>query len=128
MIVITRHRVTQSQLPGWLVEAKAALAPLASQTGCVSAEIGCATDDPDLVTIVTRWTGVGAYRRALSSFEVKATSIPFLSTAVDEPSAFEIVHSRSGEVVQDFEPARAFDADTIGLGSAAAATVAHRAE
>jgi hypothetical protein len=34
---------------------------------------------------------VGAYRRALSSYEVKMTVVPLLSRALDEPSAFEII-------------------------------------
>lgn len=128
MFVVTRHRVAQTELAQWLESAKQALAPLADRPGCISADIGCATDDADLVTIVTHWEGVGSYRRALSSFEVKAQSIPFLSTAIDEPSAFEVVHHRAGGVATDFTPARASDADEIGLGHAAAAHVHHRAE
>jgi quinol monooxygenase YgiN len=128
MFVVTRHRVNQSDLAQWLESAKTALAPLADRPGCISADIGCATDDANLVTIVTRWEGVGAYRRALSSFEVKALSIPFLSTAIDEPSAFEVVHHRANGIGTDSAPARAFDADEIGLGHAAAAHVDHRAQ
>jgi hypothetical protein len=78
--------------------------------------------------VVSRWEGVGAYRRALSNFDVKLHAIPFLSTAIDEPSAFEIVFEQVGEVKTEFEPARAFDADDVGLGNAAASQVRHRAE
>lgn len=126
MLVITRHRVAQKDLPGWLESAKTALAPLAIQAGCISAEIGLATDEPDLVVIVTKWQGVGAYRRALSNFDVKANSIPFLSTAIDESTAFELIHRNSDGEVDDFAPARALDADEIGLGNAAEGKVIDR--
>ena len=39
----------------------------------------------------TRWENVGAYRRALSSYDVKLQAVPLLSRAVDEPSAYEVV-------------------------------------
>lgn len=126
MLVITRHRVAQKDLPDWLVAAKASIAPLANQSGCISAEIGMATDEPDLVVVVTKWQGVGEYRRALSNFEVKMLSIPFLSTAIDESTAYELIHRNSGGEVEDFSPARAFDADEIGLGNAADSKVTDR--
>jgi hypothetical protein len=128
MIVVTRHLVPQKDLAKWLASAKLAIAPLAKMPGCKSIVVGLATDQVDLVSVVSTWDGVGSYRRALSNFDVKMTSIPFLSTAIDEPSAFEVVLSQQGEDVQEFEPGRAFDADEIGLGDAAAENVRHRAE
>lgn len=128
MIVVTRHLVPQAELPLWLEQAKAAIGPLAERPGCLGVSIGLATDQVDLVSVVSRWEGVGAYRRALSNFDVKLHAIPFLSTAIDEPSAFEIVFEQVGEVKTEFEPARAFDADDVGLGNAAAGQVRHRAE
>lgn len=126
MLVITRHRVAQINLPDWLALAKSSLAPLALQPGCLGAEIGLATDEPDLIAVVTKWDGVGSYRRALSNFDVKMVSIPFLSTAIDESTAYELIHRNvQGEVV-DFTPARAFDADEIGLGDAASHNVKDR--
>ena len=126
MLVITRHRVAQSDLPNWLAQAKESISPLASQPGCISAEIGLATDEPDLVAVVTRWDGVGSYRRALSNFEVKMHSIPFLSTAIDESTAYELIHRNAGGTQTDFDPARAFDADEIGLGNAAGENIKDR--
>ena len=124
--MITRHRVAQIDLPNWLDDAKVSLAPLAKQAGCISAEIGLATDEPDLVCVVTRWEGVGSYRRALSNFDVKMHSIPFLSTAIDESTAYELIHRNVGGEISDFTPARAFDADEIGLGNAAGDSVKDR--
>jgi hypothetical protein len=107
MLVITKHRVAPEEMRDWLDTAKAAIAPLATRPGCVS---------------------VGAYRKALSSFEVKAQSIPFLSTAIDESSAFELVfETRDGDAIEH-APARAWDADIVGLGDAAGSSIAHRIE
>ena len=39
----------------------------------------------------TLWAGPGAYRRALSSYDVKLHAVPVLGRAVDEPGAYEIV-------------------------------------
>jgi hypothetical protein len=41
--------------------------------------------------LTTRWEHVGAYRRALSAYDVKLNAVPLLSRAVDEPSAYEVV-------------------------------------
>jgi hypothetical protein len=41
--------------------------------------------------LTTEWENVGAYRRALSSYEVKVGAVALLSTAIDEPSAYEVV-------------------------------------
>ncbi len=118
MFVVTRHRVSAESRDNWIDSAKVAIAPLAAQAGCLGVQLGAATDDSELFTIVSRWKSVGDYRRALSAFEVKAQSIPFLSTAIDEPSAFETLHHRIGDDVQDIDPLRAFDADTFNLGDA----------
>jgi hypothetical protein len=124
-IALTRHRIPD--LSVWLPIARAALAPLTSQHGCLGGEICAAIDDPQLMTVITRWESVGAYRRALSAFDVKANSIPFLSTAIDEPSAFEVLHHNGPDGAQDFSSARAADADTIRLRDAASGDVPPRA-
>ena len=41
--------------------------------------------------LTTEWEGPGAYRRALSAYDVKLTAVPTLSRALDEPSAYERV-------------------------------------
>ncbi len=53
--------------------------------------IGRNVDDPTLWVLVTTWANVGAYRRALSSYDVKLHAVPLLSRALDEPSAYEVV-------------------------------------
>ena len=53
--------------------------------------MGRNVDDPTLWVLVTTWEHVGAYRRALSSYDVKLHAVPLLSRALDEPSAYEAV-------------------------------------
>ena len=51
-------------------------------------ELGQAADDPDLWALVTRWDGVGSYRRALSAAEVKISGAPVWVHALDEPGVY----------------------------------------
>ena len=46
---------------------------------------------PDALGAGHPWENVGAYRRALSSYDVKLHAVPLLGRAIDEPSAFEVV-------------------------------------
>lgn len=64
---------------------------LATQVGYVEGWVGRNVDDPDLWTLTTRWANVGAYRRALSAYELKLHGVPVLSRALDEPGAYEVV-------------------------------------
>ena len=72
-------------------ELAAAHAVLAERPGYVDGQVGRNLDDPTLWVLTTRWENVGAYRRALSSYDVKLHAVPLLSRAVDEPSAYEVV-------------------------------------
>lgn len=91
LLVVNRYRVPLDTRPQFLADAERALDVLAAQPGFLRASIGQATDDGELILIRTEWSGVGQYRRALSSYDVKLNSVPLLSTAIDETSAFEIV-------------------------------------
>jgi heme oxygenase (mycobilin-producing) len=73
----------------FLDEASTALAALAARPGYVGGRLGRAYDDPDAWCLVLEWESVGAYRRALSSYEVKLHATPLLARAVPEASAFE---------------------------------------
>jgi heme oxygenase (mycobilin-producing) len=89
VLVVTRFVVTQ---PGpFLERAHTALATLAGRPGYVSGRLGRAVDEPDHWTMVTVWESVGAYRRALSSYEVKLYATPLLAEALNEPSAYEVL-------------------------------------
>jgi hypothetical protein len=49
--------------------------------------------------MVTRWSNVGSYRRALSSYEVKMDAVQTLSRAIEEPSAYEPVEGELNTAV-----------------------------
>jgi quinol monooxygenase YgiN len=90
MLVVNRFRATEEP-----EQVRAQLAAvhrlLAEQTGYVDGTLGRNVDEPDLWVLATRWESVGAYRRALSSYDVKLHGVPVLSRALEEPSAYEIV-------------------------------------
>lgn len=98
----------------FLEQAQRALSAFSARPGYVRGRVGRAADEPSAWVLTTEWTGVGAYRRSLSSYDVKVDAAPLLSRGRDEPSAFEILVSDEG-----VEPSRrAADADTVALGEA----------
>jgi len=99
---------------------------LASRTGFPDGRVGRAVDEAELWTVVTRWRDVGSYRRALRGAKAKTVAVPLLSTGLDEPSAFEVLHAvavpspdESGAVATDSPSDLAADAGLIRLGEAA---------
>jgi hypothetical protein len=64
------------------------LAALSARPGFRDGELGRCADDPSLWALVTRWDGVGAYRRALSAAEVKIAGAPVWVHALDEPGVY----------------------------------------
>ncbi len=123
LLVVSRYRVEATLRDDFVDGARRAIAVLAEQVGCRSASLGQSTDDAHLFVIRTEWEGVGAYRRALSSFDVKMHAIPILSSAVDEPSAFELVDHWTADGRATASSGLAADATVVGLGAAAAAQV-----
>lgn len=119
LIVVSRFQVPEGSEVDFARDARAAIQALGACAGFVDAALGQSTDDPHLRTIVTRWEGIGAYRRSLSNYEVKLTAIPLLSTAVDEESAFEVVHARTPAGWTDSHSGLAADAGSARLGHAA---------
>lgn len=126
VLVVTRHRV-QSDPETFLGQARDALDALAARPGFVAGTVGRAADDSALWAVVTRWVHVGAYRRALSAYDVKVRAVPLLSTALDEPSAFEVLAELAGGAAVLPAPGGrsdlAADARSVGLGSAAGPAV-----
>ncbi|MCV2489750.1 antibiotic biosynthesis monooxygenase [Geodermatophilus sp. YIM 151500] len=88
MFAVTRLRVTEADGGVLPAQARALLAALAGRPGYVDGRLGRCADDPGLWALVTRWDGVGAYRRALSAADVKIAGAPVWVHAVDEPSAY----------------------------------------
>ena len=91
MLVVSRFRVPEGEGEAFRAELAAAHAVLAERPGYVDGQVGRNLDDPTLWVLTTRWENVGAYRRALSAYDVKLNAVPLLSRALDEPSAYELV-------------------------------------
>jgi quinol monooxygenase YgiN len=91
VLVVNRFRVPEAHGEAFRVDIERARAALAERPGYVSGTIGRNLDDPELWVLTTAWEHVGAYRRALSSYDVKLHAVPLLGRALDEPSAYEPV-------------------------------------
>ena len=89
MLVVNRFRVPETDAASFRTELAAARDLLADQRGYVDGSLGRNLDDPELWVLVTRWESVGAYRRALSAYDVKLHAWTTLGRAIDEPGAFE---------------------------------------
>jgi quinol monooxygenase YgiN len=114
-----RFRVGDVDRAEFLANARGAIELLRHSAGFLTASIGQSVDESQLLTIQTEWESVGAYRSAMSKYEVKATVIPFLSHAVDEPTVFEALVIATPTHLLDFESGLASDAQEVSLGEAA---------
>lgn len=123
VLVMTRYRVPVGEASEFLALASDALAALRSRPGHLRGWLGRATDDPQLWTLTTEWSGVGDYRRALSSYDVKVRAVPVLSRAVDEPSAFEVLVATDDQGSGGGGLHRAADAETVPVGEASGPAV-----
>jgi quinol monooxygenase YgiN len=95
VLVVNRFRVEEAEGEAFRAEVADALAALAERPGYLQGSIGRNVDDPTLWALVTIWENVGAYRRALSSYEVKLRAVALLGRAIEEPSAYEPVTPES---------------------------------
>jgi hypothetical protein len=117
VLVVTRYLVPAEESTSFAVRAERALEVLVARPGCTGGCLGRSVDDPTVWSLTTTWEGVGAYRRALSWFEVKVVAVPLLSRAVDEPSAFEcLVRWEPTAGVVRSATDRTPDSDVVGPG------------
>jgi heme oxygenase (mycobilin-producing) len=86
MIAITHFR---DGTDSFVERAEAALAALAARPGYLRGTVGRSTDDPSAWVLMTEWSNVGSYRRALGAYDVKVQATPLLAAALDLPGAFE---------------------------------------
>jgi hypothetical protein len=99
MFVVNRFAVDAAAAEGFEQRAREALAAFAGCTGFTDGQLGRAADDPTRWCLVTRWASVGAYRRALGSYQVKVAATPLLAESVEEPSAYEVLARAADGVV-----------------------------
>jgi quinol monooxygenase YgiN len=105
MFALSRFRVDPGDESALRAEAADALRVLASRPGFVAGHLGRATDEPGSWLLVTEWTGVGDYRRALSSYDVKVRTTGLFLRAEQEPGAFEVLESMRPTAVTSDGPA-----------------------
>jgi quinol monooxygenase YgiN len=91
VLVVNRFRVPGDAAETFRADLERAISTLAACAGYLAGHIGRNVDDHELWVLVTTWEGPGAYRRALSSYDVKLRAVPVLGRAVDEPGAYEVV-------------------------------------
>lgn len=90
MLVVNRFDVPESTAEQFRSDARAALQVLSKCRGFVRGSCGASLDEPRSWVMSTEWESVGAYRRALSSYDVKMHATPVMARATPEPSAFEM--------------------------------------
>ena len=88
MFAVTRLRVREEDAEELAASVGALIDALAARPGFVLGELGRSADDPSLWALLTRWDGVGSYRRALGAAEVKIAGAPVWLHAVDEPGVY----------------------------------------
>lgn len=114
MLVVSRFAVAED-VGEFAARARAALEALAARPGFRRGHAGRAVDEPTEWVLVTEWDGVGAYRRALSAYEVKVAASPLLAQAKDEPGAYEVlIDADPSGVTATAASDRAPDAATTG--------------
>ena len=101
-VMVINRFVVEHDVDAFRAEIERARAVLAAQKGFVDGTVGRNVDDPTRWVLTTRWEGPGAYRRALSAYDVKVEAWPVLGRAVDEPSAYETLEP--GERANDARP------------------------
>ncbi len=118
VLVVTRCAVPAAEQDTFRADAVAVLRALAERDGWVRGQLARAADDADVWLLVTEWTGVGAYRRALGGYDVKVALAPLLARTGSEASAFEILYDTAGPA-DGLRSDRAVDADSVDIGHAA---------
>ncbi len=93
MLVITRFTVEPGHEESFRSRAGTALAALAARPGYLRGWLARSVDEAATWCLVVEWESVGAYRRALSAYDVKLAAVPLLAESRDEPSAFEVLAS-----------------------------------
>ena len=116
LVVVTRYVVPEPEGPRFREQARDALDALQAQPGCRRGNVGRSMDDPTRWLLQTEWDTAGAYRRALSAYDVKVRAVPVMYHAVDEPTAYEALVEASPAGLVDTESDLAPGAGTAAPG------------
>lgn len=101
LVVVTRYVVPEAEATSFRERGREALDALCARPGCRRGHLGRSIDDPTRWLLQTEWDSTGAYRRALSSYDVKLRAVPVMYYAVDEVTAYEALVEATPEVTSD---------------------------
>lgn len=107
--------VAEDQLAAFEADAAAALASLCTRAGYRGSRLARSLDDPGTWVMITDWAGVGDYRRALGSTEVRLATASLLARAMPLPGAFEVLRSDGPDGVSSLPSDRSASAGTGSL-------------
>lgn len=88
MLVINRFRVDGPTHLGAPAQLEDLAAIYRAAPGCEQVDLVQNLDEPELFALVSRWTNVGSYRRALFGAPAQQAFVQLLTAMVDEPSAY----------------------------------------
>jgi quinol monooxygenase YgiN len=94
VLVVARLRPPADE-ESFRADVRLAIAAMASRPGHVSTRLAQALDDPSIWVLVSEWSNVGSYRRALSSYDVRMASGILMGAVVNEPTAYEVIESEA---------------------------------
>ena len=103
LVVVTRYVVPEPDQATFRERAREALDALCAQPGCRRGHVGRSMDDPARWLLQTEWDTAGAYRRGLSSYDVKLRAVPVMYHAIDEPTAYEALVEGGPDGLHDHE-------------------------
>lgn len=123
MLVVTRFDVPEDEAAEFVERAGRVVMACSRQRGYRSARLGRAVDEPGTWALVTEWDGAGAWRRALSAFDVRVELAPLAARARDDAGAFEVLLAQDGAAGELRRTASVLapDAATAGPGRSPAA-------
>jgi quinol monooxygenase YgiN len=112
VILMCRFALADQQAADFLARARRALGMLSGQPGCLGGQLGRCPDDPTRWLLLVRFASVLAYRRALSTVEVRARVVPLLAEALaGDPGCYEVLAEAVDGVVTDHPSLLAADAE-----------------
>ncbi|WP_050795744.1 antibiotic biosynthesis monooxygenase [Parafrankia sp. EUN1f] len=97
VVAVLRFEVPEAAWSDFAAAGERVVAALAAQRGFRTARLGRSADEPGAWLLVTEWAGPGAWRRALSAFDVRCELTPTLVWAQDAPGAFEVLYERDAD-------------------------------
>lgn len=116
MIVVTLHKVADSEAASFLRQSELWLTQLSEQPGWISGNIARSVDEVDHWLIQLTWQDAGSCRRGLSKSDLRPLAFELAKSAISTVSTFEpLISFNEGKISYQMS-ARAADADSFSLG------------